>query len=112
MPSSWSERCTQAEKQELQALLTNLYAIGGVLVRAARALQLAFRALSRNHALVAMCLMLLIAFARLQLVSFVVCAVAQGTAFWRWRKWREEEKRRGWRLYVLHALAHCISVTF
>jgi len=57
MPSSWSELCTQAEKQELQALLTNLYAIGGVLVRAAHALQLAFRALSRNHALIAMCLM-------------------------------------------------------
>jgi len=35
----------------------------------------------------------------LQISCLVVCAVAQGTAFVRWRNWSAEEKRNSWRLY-------------
>ena len=34
-----------------------------------------------------------------QISFFVVCAIAQGTAFIRWRNWSAQEKLSGWRLY-------------
>ena len=47
-----------------------------------------------------------------QITCFVGCAVAQGVALARWRKWSAEEKARGWPLYGWFTALCCIgSVT-
>jgi hypothetical protein len=49
--------------------------------------------------------------ARLQIACFIICAIAQGTAFARWRKWSAEEKSRGWWLYGWFTALSCLGST-
>jgi hypothetical protein len=44
-----------------------------------------------------------------QITCFVGCAVAQGVALARWRKWSAEEKAQGWRLYGWFTAMCCLG---
>ena len=45
----------------------------------------------------------------LQITCFAMCAIAQGTAFARWRKWPPEEKLLGWQLYGWFTALSCLG---
>ena len=73
--------CASAIARPLQTKLTELNGASGTLVCSA----LSSRVQTQ--------------FTFVQVAAFIVCALAQGIAFWRWKRLSSDEKLKGWRLY-------------
>ncbi len=73
--------CASAIARPLQTKLTELNGASGTLVSSS----LSSRVQTQ--------------FTFVQVAAFIVCALAQGIAFWRWKRLSSDEKLKGWRLY-------------
>ena len=94
MSLSWSELCTAAQARPLDDLLRDVYAVGAVLVRSTLCPYHRPPSLTARH---------------IQITCQVAAAVALGIAHFRWRRWSDEEKQNGWKLYGWFSALSCLG---